>query len=480
LEETLGILVYQEQVMRIASRVAGYSLAEADLLRKAIGKKKREIMAAEGEKFVARAIEHGTPKKQARQLWALIEPFARYGFNKSHAVAYALVAYKTAYLKAHYPVDFLAAALSAEIGSTDGIVKIIGDCAEMGIPVLPPDINESQKNFAAVGSAIRFGLAAIKGVGDQAAESILEERRKQPFVSFTDLAHRLDSRLVNKRTLDALICAGALDSLKKNRATLAVASERVVAQAARRREEAELGQSNLFGGASDGEPLEDAFPEEPEWSLEEKLRREKEVLGFYVTGHPLTNYAEDIERFADARVENLTSRVDQTVRVAGVLVNVKKQKIKKGVNEGKTMLKATLEDTTGGAPVCVFASLYEKIAPWIRADLPVLMTAIVREAGGSIELTAQDVTLLEGIRERLAREMEIRIDLTLADETLMGRLKELLKLHSGTTPLALRLVRPGDFDVKLKAADSIRVTPSPRLTGEVRALTGEDSVLFHF
>ncbi|HEX9688084.1 MAG TPA: DNA polymerase III subunit alpha [Thermoanaerobaculia bacterium] len=480
LEETLGILVYQEQVMRIASRVAGYSLAEADLLRKAIGKKKREIMVAEGEKFVARAIEHGTPKKQARQLWALIEPFARYGFNKSHAVAYALVAYKTAYLKAHYPVDFLAAALSAEIGSTDGIVKIIGDCAETGIPVLPPDINESQKNFAAVGSAIRFGLAAIKGVGDQAAESILEERRKQPFVSFTDLAHRLDSRLVNKRTLEALICAGALDSLKKNRATLAAASERVVAQAARRREEAELGQSNLFGGASDGEPLEDAFPEEPEWSLEERLRREKEVLGFYVTGHPLTNYAEDIERFADARVENLTSRVDQTVRVAGVLVNVKKQKIKKGVNEGKTMLKATLEDTTGGAPVCVFASLYEKIAPWIRADLPVLMTAIVREAGGSIELTAQDVTLLEGIRERLAREMEIRIDLTLADETLMGRLKELLKLHSGTTPLALRLVRPGDFDVKLKAADSIRVTPSPRLTGEVRALTGEDSVLFHF
>jgi DNA polymerase-3 subunit alpha len=479
LEETFGILVYQEQVMRIASRVAGYSLAEADLLRKAIGKKKREIMVAEGEKFIRRSEEHGTPKKKAQQLWALIEPFARYGFNKSHAVAYALVAYKTAYLKAHYPIDFLAAALSAEIGSTDGIVKVVGDCTEMGIPVLPPDINESRKNFAAVGSAIRFGLAAVKGVGDQAADSILQERENRPFTSFTDLAHRLDPHLVNKRTLDALICAGALDSLGKNRATLASASERVVAQAARRREEAELGQTNLFAGGSDGDAT-DVFREEPEWTLEEKLTKEKEVLGFYVTGHPLTKYAEDIDRFADARVQELVSKVDQTVRVAGVLVNVKKQKIKKGVNEGKTMLKATLEDTTGGVPVCVFASLYEKVASWIRADLPVLMTAIAREAGGSIELTVQDVTPLEGIRERLAREMEIRIDLTLADETLMERLKELLRLNSGTTPLALRLVRPGDFDVKLKAADSIRVTPSPRLTGQVRALTGEDSVRFNF
>jgi DNA polymerase-3 subunit alpha len=481
LRETLGILVYQEQVMLIASRVAGYTLAEADLLRKAIGKKKREIMAAEREKFLRRAEEHGTTKEKAKELWALIEPFERYGFNKSHAVAYALLAYKTAYLKAHYPVDFLAAALSAEIGSTDGIVKVIGDCAEMGIPVLPPDINESRKNFAAVGNAIRFGLAAIKGVGDQAAESILEERRSRPFASFTDLANRLDFRLVNKRTLDALVCAGALDSLGKNRATLAGSTEKVVARAARRREEAELGQSNLFAGpGGDGEPVTDEFAEEPEWSLEEKLRREKEVLGFYVTGHPLTRYAEDIERFADARVTDLPARIDQTVRIAGVLVNVKKQKIKKGVNEGKTMLKATLEDTTGGVPVCVFASLYEKIFPWIRADLPVLTTAIVREAGGAIELTVQEVTPLEGIRERLAREMEVRINLTLADETLMGRLKDLLRLHSGTTPLALRLVRPGDFEVKLKAADSIRVTPSPRLTGELRALAGEDSVRFLF
>ena len=481
LEETLGILVYQEQVMRIASRVAGYSLAEADLLRKAIGKKKREIMVAEGERFQERAVEHGTPRKKAKELWSLIEPFARYGFNKSHAVAYALVAYKTAYLKAHYPVDFLAATLSAEIGSTDGIVKVIGDCVEMGIPVLPPDINESAKDFAAVSSAIRFGLAAIKGVGDAAAEAILEERGKGPFTSFTDFALRLDSHLVNKRTLDALIAAGAFDSLGRNRATLAAASERVVAAAARLREERELGQSNLFGSSStQAEASGESFPEQPEWSLEQRLKGEKDVLGFYVTGHPLARFSDEIGRFADSRVADLPSRADQTVRIAGVLVNVKRQKIKKGVNEGKTMLKASLEDTTGSVPICIFASLYEKVASWIDADLPVLATANVREAGPSYELTVQEITPLEGLHERWAREVKIRVNLALADEKVLAKLKDSLRSNPGTTPVSIRLFRPGEFEATLRAADSMRIALSPRLASEIRALAGEDSVEYVF
>ncbi|MBC8646660.1 MAG: DNA polymerase III subunit alpha [Thermoanaerobaculia bacterium] len=477
LEQTLGILVYQEQVMRIAQRVAGYSLAEADLLRKAIGKKKREIMVAEGEKFIRGCIEHGTPKKKALELWGLIEPFARYGFPKAHAVAYALVAYKTAYLKAHYPVDFLAATLSAEIGSTDGIVKVISDCVEMGISVLPPDINESRKNFTGVGPSIRFGLAAIKGVGEQAAEEMLREREKGPFASFTDFACRLDSKLVNKRTLDALICAGAFDSLGKNRATLAAASERVVARAARLREEVELGQSSLFTGeAEEGGLSLDGFPEAPEWSLDDRLKGEKDVLGFYVTGHPLTRFTEEIDRFAEAKIAELPARVDKTVRLAGVLVNLKRQKIKKGVNEGKTMLKATLEDTTGSIPVCVFASLYEKVGSWVRTDLPVLVTGIPREQGAGIELTVSEMTPLEGIHERWAREMKIRVNLAMADEKVLARLQERLRLHPGTTPVSLRLFRPGEFEATLKTADSMRIAPSPRLTSEIRALAGEDSV----
>jgi DNA polymerase-3 subunit alpha len=481
LEETLGILVYQEQVMRIAQVVAGYSLAEADLLRKAIGKKKREIMVAEGEKFLRRCAEHGTPRKKARELWTLIEPFARYGFNKSHAVAYALVAYKTAYLKAHYPVDFFAANLTAEIGSTDGIVKVLGDCQESGIPVLPPDINESRTTFAAVGSSIRFGLAAIKGVGEAAAVAILEERGRRAFASFTDFAMRLDSRLVNKRTLDALIAAGAFDSFGTNRATLSGAAERVLARAARGREEAALGQSNLFAatGAAEGPELDD-FPEQPEWPLDQKLKGEKDVLGFYVTGHPLARFSEEVERFANARVSELGSRVDQSVRIAGVLANLKKQKIKKGVNEGKTMLKAVLEDTSGTVPLAIFASLYERVQGWVSADLPVLVTATVREAGGSMELTVQELVPLEGIRERRARELAIRVNLAYADESVLERLQERLRSNPGTTPVSIRLVRPGEFEATLKAADSMRIAPSPRLTSEIQALAGEGSVEYVF
>ncbi|HEY2797654.1 MAG TPA: DNA polymerase III subunit alpha [Thermoanaerobaculia bacterium] len=481
LSETLGILVYQEQVMRIAQVVAGYSLAEADLLRKAIGKKKREIMVAEGEKFIRRCTEHGTSKKKAQELWSLIEPFARYGFNKSHAVAYALVAYKTAYLKAHHPIDFFAANLSAEIGSTDGIVKVLGDCQESGIPVLPPDINESATSFAAVGDSIRFGLAAIKGVGEAAAQAILEERRSRPFASFSDFAMRLDPHLVNKRTLDALIAAGAFDSFGKNRATLAGASERVVASAARVREETEQGQTNLFAGspAEEGPPRDD-FPEQPDWALDQRLKGEKDTLGFYVTGHPLTRFASEIERFAEARVAELSTRVEQTVRIAGVLISLKKQKIKKGVNEGKTMLKAVLEDTSGSVSVCVFASVYEKVQGWVRDDLPVLATAIVRESGGALELTVQDITPLEGIRERRARELAIKINLAYADENVLARLQERLRLHPGTTPVSFRLVRPGEFEATLKAADSMRIKPSPSLTHEIQALAGEGSVEYVF
>jgi DNA polymerase-3 subunit alpha len=250
-----------------------------------------------------------------------------------------------------------------------------------------------------------------------------------------------------------------------------------VARAARLREEAELGQSSLFSGeADDGSFSLDGFPEEPEWSLEERLKGEKDVLGFYVTGHPLTRFTEEIGRFAEAKIAELPGRVDTTVRLAGVLVNLKRQKIKKGVNEGKTMLKATLEDTTGSIPICVFASLYEKVGSWVRADLPVLVTGTPREQGASYELTVSEMTPLEGIHERWAREMKIRVNLALADENVLARLQERLRRHPGTTPVSLRLFRPGEFEATLKTADSMRIAPSPVLTSEIRALAGEDSV----
>ena len=413
----------------------------------------------------------------------MIEPFARYGFNKSHAVAYALVAYKTAYLKAHYPVDFLAATLSAEIGSTDGIVKVIGDCVEMGIPVLPPDINEStpEVHRRRLRDPLRAG--GRQGGGGSGGRSDPPGAPQRPLPILRGFCRpRSTPRLVNKRALDALVCAGAFDSLGKNRATLSAASERVLARAVRTREEAEIGQTNLFGGEPPGpEPQGEDFPELPEWSLEERLKGEKEVLGFYVTGHPLTPFRGG-DRTLRGREDlgALLARADQTVRVGGVLVGLKKQKIKKGSNEGKTMLKAVLEDMTGSMPVAIFANLYEKVESWVQPDLPVLVTGIVRESGPACELTVQEITPLEGISERLARSLQIRVNLAFADERVLARLKDRLKSHPGTTPVSIRLFRPGEFEATLKAADSMRIALSPRLTSEIRALAGEDSVEYVF
>jgi DNA polymerase-3 subunit alpha len=478
LEDTLGILVYQEQVMLIAQKVAGYTLAEADLLRKAIGKKKKEVMQAEAEKFIRRAVEARCPERKAQELWSLIEPFARYGFNKSHAVAYALLAYRTAYLKAHYPVQFLSACLTAAIGSTDEIVRVMGECALSNVPVLPPDINESDRSFAARGGSIRFGLAAVRGVGDAAAQAILEEGRRRPFASFSDFLFRVDGRLVNRRAVEALVHAGAFDSFGRNRATLLAAYEEVASRAARRRQDLEAGQTSLFGEAGPDQAAADDFPDCAPFNLDEKLRREKESLGFYVTGHPLTKFSEEIERFGDAKIEQLPESTDRVVRVGGVITGLKKQKIKKGANAGKLMAKFLLEDTTGTVPVAVFSALFEKLGPQLEDELPVLLTALVREGGGRVELNAQDITPLAGIKDRRARRLEIRVDLTLADEDVLARVHEKLRENPGPVPVSIRLIRPGEFEATVEANGNLSVAPSPGLASEIRMLAGERSVRY--
>jgi DNA polymerase-3 subunit alpha len=476
LQDTLGILVYQEQVMLIAQRVAAYSLAEADLLRKAIGKKKKEVMQAEKEKFIRRAVEAKTPRRKAEEIWSLIEPFARYGFNKSHAVAYALLAYQTAYLKAHYPVHFMAACLTSSIGSTDEIVRVMGECAIANVSVLPPDINESQRTFAPAGGAIRFGLAAVRGVGEMAAQSILDERARGRFSSFTDFLFRVDARMVNRRAIEALIHAGAFDSFGHNRKTLDTEYEEISARAARRRQDRENGQSDLFGKGTASGPEADEFPETVPYTLDEMLRLEKEALGFYVTGHPLAKYAEEIERFAETKVASLPSCIDRIVKIAGVITALKKQKIKKGANAGKFMAKFQLEDTTGTVPVAVFSSLFEKASSQLEDDRPILLTALVREGGGSVELNAQEIVPLAGLKDRRARAIEIRLDLTLADEDILAKVHDRLRQHPGPVPVSIRLVRPGEFEATLRANGTLSVAPSTSLTEEIRTLAGERSV----
>src|SRR6266540_5553646 len=368
LEETYGVIVYQEQVMQIAQRVAGYTLGQADLLRKAMGKKENEV-------------------------FDYIEPFARYGFNKSHSVAYALVAYQTAWLKVHHPRHFMAALMTSEMDRTDAVVKFINETAQMGIKILPPDINESNYSFTVVGPNIRFGLGAVKGVGQGAIESILEARRGVGrYKSMLEFCESVDLRACNKKVIEALIKSGSFDSFGTSRRALFESIDPTADSAQRRKEEKERGQSSLFSAlAAPLSPLRGERVAEgrvrganiPEWPEEEKLRHEKETLGFYITGHPLNKYAEELQLFSGGvTTETLHRHVDETVNIGGIISQLKRSKIKKGPNEGKIMAKFVLDDQFGSVDVVVFSDLYAKYAKWLDNGVAVLVTATVKDTGG--------------------------------------------------------------------------------------------------
>jgi DNA polymerase III subunit alpha len=390
LEETYGVIVYQEQVMQIAQRVAGYSLGQADLLRKAMGKKDAVIMAAERDKFVGGAISQKYDRKKANEIFDYIEPFARYGFNKSHSVAYALVAYQTAWLKVHHPRQFMAALMSSEMDKTDSVVKFIQEAAAMGIKVLPPDVNESNMFFTVVGPNIRFGLGAVKGVGESAIESVLDARRRiGRFGSLLQFCEEVDLHACNKKVLEALIKSGSFDFVGTTRKALFDQLESTSDRAQRLRDEKERGQSSLFGGPAAPVPGAPALSRSPvasvpEWPDEEMLRYEKETLGFYVSGHPLNRYAQETRLFATPGVstETLSQHVDETVNIAGIVSQIKRTKIKKGQNEGRLMARFVLDDQYGSVDVVVFSELFAKNARWLDNGVAILLTATVKDTGG--------------------------------------------------------------------------------------------------
>src|SRR5947208_608277 len=339
LEETLGVIVYQEQVMQIANKLAGYSLGEADLLRRAMGKKKPEEMAQQRERFVRGATERGFPPKKIEKIFDLMAQFAGYGFNKSHSAAYALLAYHTAFLKTHYPVEFMAALLTSETGSTDKVVKYINECREMGIPVEPPDINVSDANFTPHGQAIRFGLAAVKNVGRTAIDSILAARNALgKFGSIFEFCEKVDLRLLNKRVLESLIKSGAMDGFG-TRAQLIAVLDKAIEGAQKSQRDAESGQHGLFGvfaeDSGKNEPT-DKLPNVPEWDEHQRLASEKEVLGFFITGHPLEKYVEKLSNFPKYKSVEAISQMttgtgrDEVIDTAGVISNVRVLKSRKG------------------------------------------------------------------------------------------------------------------------------------------------------
>ncbi|MCP4898366.1 MAG: DNA polymerase III subunit alpha, partial [bacterium] len=382
LGETYGIIVYQEQVMRIAVKIGGFSLAKADTLRKAMGKKKQEIIDREGENFIAGGVRNGFPKDKVRQLWQQIVPFAKYGFNKSHSVAYAHVAYLTAYMKTHYLAHFMAAMVTSEVSNTDKLAQYLARCRQMDLHILPPDINQSEVAFTVEKGGIRFGLAAIKGVGPSAVEPLLEARPAESgFESVSQMLRALPPRSVNHKVMECLAKAGCFDRFKLHRKPLVENLDRLMEAANREREQHELGQGFLFD-AFPSEALEEDLKDAAEAEEKDRLLWEREVLGLYLSGHPLDRYGPQLERFADCRIADLGTRLDagaERVTVAGLVSGLRVMSIKRnGPNHGRRMAAFQLEDSGGTVRAVVFPDAYDKSHRLLEDDQPVLVTASLK------------------------------------------------------------------------------------------------------
>jgi DNA polymerase-3 subunit alpha len=479
LEETLGVIVYQEQVMQIANRLAGYSLGEADLLRRAMGKKIAEEMAAQRERFVTGAVKNGYPQKKVEKIFDLMAQFAGYGFNKSHSAAYALLAFHTAYLKTHYPIEFMAALLTSVTGNTDDVVKYINECREMGIPVEPPDINVSDANFTPHGSAIRFGLAAVKNVGGNAIESIVAARKSLgKFPSIFEFCEKVDLRLLNKRVLESLIKSGAMDGLGR-RAPLMAVLDKAIEQAQKTQRDSESGQHGLFGVFQQEEVQSSnhKLPEIPDWDEHQRLANEKEILGFFITGHPLEKYREKLEDFHALSSEEIAAMKfstgkDENITTAGMISGVRVLKSKRG----EFYAQGTLEDMTGSVDMLVFPEAYRKLQDKIKLEVPVLIRGGVRiEEGANPKLTVNDIVPLEDVKVPLPRSLRIRVPLETASESTVDALHHLCSERKGEAKVLFDVERQGDFMVVMEA-EGYNVQPDRNFIARVEELCGRGAV----
>ena len=480
LKETLGVIVYQEQVMQAANKLAGYSLGDADLLRRAMGKKKPEEMAAQRERFVKGAVQNGFPPKKIEKIFDLMAQFAGYGFNKSHSAAYALLAYHTAYLKTHYPIEFMAALLTSVTGSTDDVVKYINECREMGIAVEPPDINVSDANFTPHGQAIRFGLAAVKNVGANAIESIVVARKKlgRNFRSIYEFCEEVDLRLLNKRVLESLIKSGAMDSFGR-RAQLMQALDKAIERAQKSQRDAESGQHGLFGVFSDEaeQPSNDVLPNVPDWDEHTRLAAEKEILGFFITGHPLEKYADKLTDLNAKTVEDLaaiksSTGKDEVITTAGIITGVRVLKSKRG----DFYAQAALEDMTGKIDMIVFPEAYKRLSEKVKLEVPVLVRAGVRvEEGANPKITAADILPLDEAKVPLPKALRVRIPLESASVGTIDSLHALFRERKGEAKVLFDVERAGDFMVVMEA-EGYNVMPDRNFIGRVEELCGRGSV----
>ncbi|HEX2450342.1 MAG TPA: DNA polymerase III subunit alpha, partial [Gemmatimonadales bacterium] len=483
LEPTYGVITYQEQVMRIANVLAGFSLAEADVLRKAVGKKDQELANQEVAKFVERAIAQGHSRQVIEELGRQIVTFGRYGFNKSHSVAYSVLSYQTAWLKAHHPAEFMAALLSSEIGSTDKVVQYINEARELGLEILPPDVNESGFKFTVVGDRrIRFGLGAVRNVGEGAIASIIAGRADGAFTSLADFVERIDLRLCNKRVLESLIVAGACDGLGGHRKQLCEALDRVLAEAQLKQEEREAGQGMLFELAATGENgreqagTERPLPDVPPWTEAERLAKEKEVLGFFISGHPLERFRSEAELFGTRTTATLHEWSEHPVTIAAVITAVRRQISKK---TGKEYARLVLEDFHGTAEAIVFPEAWVKLNQIVAADAAMLLVGgySQRDRGEDrAPFVVENARPLGELRTsgQVGLSLRWRSPAAPRPDTLLAA-AALCRAHPGPVPIYIDWSDGNGEAVRLRSR-RVRVAAEEELLRALRDLLGSDAV----
>ncbi len=498
LKETFGVFVYQEQVMQATNVLAGYSLGGADVLRRAMGKKKPEEMEKQREVFIKGCHErHKIPRAKAERIFETLAKFAGYGFNKSHSAAYGVVSYQTAWLKANYPIEFMAALLSNELANTDKIQLFINECRHMGIEVLPPDINESGVRFTVVCSSarpgritddgaagtaattpakgIRFGLAAIKNVGEVAVQNMIAVRDAGGgFKSFDEFCQRVDLRVVNRKVLECLVKCGAFDSLGRPRAQVFTEIEYQMNRATSVQRDKERGQAALF----DVEPVHarkqaTGKAAEVEWSQSEMLAFEKELLGFYVTGHPLTQYAEILRRYELASSAHLAQLQDgQRTRIGGIVTKLQL----KTTRQGKAMAIATVEDLDGAVEVLVFPETYARCAMNLRADSAIFVCGAANLREDKPKIVADQIIPLTEVPKLFTKAVHIRLSAATAEDSVLTRVHDVLRQHKGNVPVMFCFIYPDGRLVFLEAHETFSVTPTEKLVHELETILGEETV----
>ncbi|MBI4549717.1 MAG: DNA polymerase III subunit alpha, partial [Candidatus Omnitrophica bacterium] len=486
LKETYGVILYQEQVMQIVSKLAGFSLAKADSLRRAIGKKIPEVMEKEKQAFLDGAKKNNVAARVAEKIWNLIEYFAGYGFNKSHSAAYAFVSYQTAYLKANFPVEFITALLTSEKDNTDKIVRHIEESKRLGIDVLPPSVNESYSEFTCLAvkegeapskGTIRFGLSAVKNVGTTAIESILAARKKEgAFRSFFDFTERVDLRVCNRKVLESLIRCGALDCFGHYRSQIMAMLDQALDMGSSLQRDRSIGQLSFIDNlaSSDGvKPGMREVPNIPEWPENQLLAYEKELLGFYVSAHPLSRYERVLKTYATASASSLTELADQAeVTLGGILNEIKEITTKKG----DRMAFLSLEDLTGSCEIVVFPEAYKAALPILQKDATLFVKGKINLREDSPKVIAGEIMPLAEVQKRLTRVVAVDLMTTGLNLETLTRLRDILASHKGTIPLYLNFKSPNGATVVLTPDESFRVETSEELFRQIEDLVGENAV----